>query len=33
MAASATKPADVEFMNRAVRDFLEGVTEGGKKLQ
>jgi len=33
MAASATKPADVEFMNRAVREFLEDVTEGGKKLQ
>jgi homoserine O-acetyltransferase/O-succinyltransferase len=33
MAASATKPADVEFMNAAVREFLEGVTEGGKKLQ
>jgi homoserine O-acetyltransferase len=25
-------PADVEFLNREVGAFLDGVTEGGKKL-
>jgi len=32
-AASPAKPADVEFMNTKVREFLDRVTEGGKKLQ
>jgi homoserine O-acetyltransferase/O-succinyltransferase len=32
-AASATKPADVEFMNKIVIEFLDEVTEHGKKLQ
>jgi len=32
-AASAFKPADVEFMNQKITDFLETVTEHGKKLQ
>ena len=32
-AASAAKAADVEFMNRTVRDFLDAVTDGGRKLQ
>jgi len=32
-AASAFKPADVEFMNQKITDFLEAVTEHGKKLQ
>ncbi|MBV8700829.1 MAG: homoserine acetyltransferase, partial [Bradyrhizobium sp.] len=26
-------PADVEFLNREVGAFLDGVTEGGKRLQ
>ena len=25
-------PADVEFLNREVSGFLDGVTEGGKRL-
>jgi homoserine O-acetyltransferase len=32
-AGSAAKAVDVETMNRAVADFLNGVTEGGKKLR
>src|SRR3954454_16477211 len=32
-AATATKAADVEFMNRTVREFLDTVTENGRKLQ
>jgi homoserine O-acetyltransferase len=32
-AASAAKPADVEFMNKAIIEFLDGVTDNGKKLQ
>ena len=32
-AASPAKAADVEFMNRAVTEFLENITEGGKKLK
>jgi homoserine O-acetyltransferase len=33
VAASAAKSADVEFMNRVVREFLDAVTDGGRKLQ
>jgi homoserine O-acetyltransferase len=33
VAASPAKSADVEFMNRIVREFLDAVTEGGRKLQ
>jgi len=32
-AASPAKAADVEFMNRTIIEFLENVTEGGKKLK
>jgi homoserine O-acetyltransferase len=32
-AGSALKPADVEFMNREVRAFLDDVTDRGKKLE
>ena len=32
-AASPAKAADVEFMNRTITEFLENVTEGGKKLK
>jgi len=32
-AATATKEADVEFMNRTVREFLDAATENGRKLQ
>jgi len=32
-AASPAKPADVEFMNRTITEFLEGVTDGGKTLK
>jgi hypothetical protein len=31
-AGSAAKPADVEMMNRTVREFLDAVTDNGKKL-
>jgi hypothetical protein len=31
-AGSAAKAADVEVMNRTVRDFLDAVTDNGKKL-
>jgi homoserine O-acetyltransferase len=31
-AGSAAKFADVELMNRTVRDFLDAVTDGGRKL-
>jgi hypothetical protein len=31
-AASPAKAADVEFMNRTIIEFLENITEGGKKL-
>ena len=31
-AGSAAKPADVEFMNRAVSEFLDAVTDSGRKL-
>ena len=33
VAASPAKAADVEFMNRTVRDFLDAVTDRGRKLQ
>jgi len=33
VAAGPTKPADVEFMNRVVGEFLGVVTDGGRKLQ
>ena len=33
VAASPTKAADVEFMNRVTREFLDAVTDGGRKLQ
>src|SRR5262252_4739734 len=32
-AASPAKAADVEFMNRTIIEFLENITEGGKKLK
>ena len=32
-AASPAKAADVEFMNRTITEFLETITEGGKKLK
>jgi homoserine O-acetyltransferase/O-succinyltransferase len=32
-AGSAAKSADVEVMNRTVREFLESVTDGGRKLR
>ena len=32
-AGSAAKSADVEFMNRTVREFLDAVTDNGRKLQ
>jgi homoserine O-acetyltransferase/O-succinyltransferase len=32
-AASPAKAADVEFMNKTITEFLDRVTEGGKKLQ
>ena len=32
-AASPAKAADVEFMNRTITEFLENITEGGKKLK
>jgi homoserine O-acetyltransferase/O-succinyltransferase len=32
-AASPAKAADVEFMNKAITEFLDGVTENGKKLK
>jgi homoserine O-acetyltransferase/O-succinyltransferase len=32
-AASPAKPADVEFMNRTITEFLDGVTDGGKTLK
>ena len=32
-AASPAKAADVEFMNKAITEFLEGVTENGKKVK
>jgi len=32
-AASPAKPADVSFMNQKITEFLEAVTEHGKKLQ
>jgi homoserine O-acetyltransferase len=32
-AGSAAKPADVEFMNRTVGEFLDAVTDKGRKLQ
>ena len=31
-APSGAMPADVEFLNRETGAFLNGVTEGGKKL-
>jgi homoserine O-acetyltransferase len=31
-AGSAARPADVEMMNRTVREFLDAVTDNGKKL-
>jgi homoserine O-acetyltransferase/O-succinyltransferase len=33
VAASPAKAADVEFMNRVAREFLDAVTDGGRKLQ
>ena len=33
VAASPAKAADVEFMNRAVREFLDAVTDNGRRLQ
>lgn len=32
-AGAPAKPADVEFMNRTVRELLDVATDGGKKLQ
>ena len=32
-AASSAKAADVEFMNKTITEFLDRVTDGGKKLQ
>jgi homoserine O-acetyltransferase len=32
-AASPAKPEDVEFMNKTITEFLESVTDGGRKLQ
>ena len=32
-AGSAAKTADVEFMNRSVGEFLDAVTDGGRKLR
>jgi hypothetical protein len=32
-AASPAKAADVDFMNKTITDFLDRVTDGGKKLQ
>jgi hypothetical protein len=32
-AASAAKPDDVEFMNKTRIEFLDGVTQNGKKIQ
>ena len=31
-SAGGAIPADVEFLNRETAAFLDGVTEGGKKL-
>jgi len=32
-AGSAAKAVDVEVMNRTVAEFLDAVTEGGRKLR